>query len=283
MMDMLRGQELIDQERVSNLDRAIAALKAAQRSQTNDKYGIGLRRPAGIPASTSSPMFDQDLINTLNSPRVELQPRENFPRNPLAPDGWWDHTNKFFERRDAETEARNIATDVARGFSPTTQMPSGGGTSSSPSRPTGPRGGGAGGRKTRPPAPRSEGEPFGGANLGTVLSALALSPYQEERRVVDRVRRPDPSYGPMDGPISRAVQELAGLFGFGPQAPQYDYMTEPVFRSPMAEIAYNSYNPYGVLFSDPVMTDTYPYYSARPEMIPTMYPNNTRGGTWRGY
>ena len=189
------------------------------------------------------------------------------------------------------------ARDAARGFSPTTQMPSGGGTTSPRPDPifgdygaqadtptTQPkRRGNSEGQRTMPSGSRSAGEPFDGQPLSTILSALALSPYQEDRRVTGMTRRPDPAYGPMDGPLSRGIQEFAGLFGVGPQAPQYDYQTEPVFRSPVAERAYNSYNPYGVLFSDPVRTGTYPYYGARPEMIPSVDAYGNRFGTFQGY
>ena len=226
-----------------------------------------------------------DLIDVLLADRIELQPRENFPRNPTVPDGWWDHTSQWQERRDAETTAKNIAKDVARGFSPTTQMPSGGGTPSSPSRPTGPRGGGAGGRKTRPAAPTSPAKP----SLSQILTELALSPYQKDLAVTGKTERPKEPHTPPtgifggDGLIQLLIDDLRGPFGYGPQATQYDYQTEPVYKSPLAEIAHNYYNPYGVLFSDPVRTDTYPYYAPRPEMIPTMHPNNTRSGYWGGY
>lgn len=240
LMDMFGEQERLDRDTVGNLDRAIAALRTAQRSAMDDKYGYQGSNP-------------------------DIQ-------------GEWDKYN-----------ALERAKDAARGFTPTTQMPSGGGTPSSPSRTTGPRSGGSEGQRTRPPAPRSEGEPFGGANLSTVLSALALSPYQEDLRVTDRTRRPTPPDrhggghgGPLDGLMANTIDDLLGLMGIGYKRPQYDYVTEPVFRSPMAEIAYNSYNPYGVLFSDPVRTDTYPYYSARPEMIPRWSSGN-RYGTWGGY
>lgn len=253
LMDMFGEQARLDRDTVGNLDRAIAALRTAQRSS-----GGG-----------------QTLQERADARKLEL---DEYQRN-----------NPDVQREQGKYDALIRAKDAARGFSPTTRMSSGGGTPSSPSRTTGPRGGGSEGQRTRPPAPRSEGEPFGGADLRTILSALALSPYQQDLRVTDRVRRPDPPYGPMDGLLSQGIQELAGLFGFGPQAPQYDYVTEPVFRSPMAEVAYNSYNPYGVLFSDPVRTDTYPYYAARPEMIPqitgrgvTSYQGD-RSGTWRGY
>jgi len=262
LMDMFGEQERLDRNTVGNLNRAIAALRTAQRSS-----GGG-----------------QTLQERADAGKLEL---DEYQRN-----------NPDVQREQAKYEASVRARDAARGFSPTTQMASGGGTTATeePTRPTGPRGGGAGGRKTRPPAPRSEGVPFGGANLGTVLSALALSPYQEERRVTDRTRRPTPPDrhggghgGPLDGLMANTIDDLLGMMGIGYKRPQYDYVTEPVFRSPMAEIAYNSYNPYGVLFSDPVMTDTYPYYSARPEMIPRITGRRVtswdgdRSGYWGGY
>ena len=119
--------------------------------------------------------------------------------------------------------------------------------------------------------------------LQMALQQLALSPYQQDLRVTGRTRRPDPPRHPMDGPIQHGVEGLLGAFGIGPRRPQWDYQTEPVYKSPIAEVAHNYYNPYGVLFNDPVRTDTYPYYGARPEMIPTINSDGTRSGTWQGY
>tara|TARA_R100001163_G_scaffold65759_1_gene64571 strand:- start:5150 stop:5851 length:702 start_codon:yes stop_codon:yes gene_type:complete len=228
-----------------NLARALAAMQTAQRSS-----GGG-----------------QTLQERADAGKLEL---DEYQRN-----------NPDVQREQGKYDALMRAKDAARGFSPTTRMSSGGGTTSPRPDPImGDYGAQADTPTTQGPKRTGDGNRLG---LQMALQQLALSPYQQDLRVTGRTRRPDPFYGPMDGILSQGIQELAGRFGLGPQAPKYDYQTEPVFKSPMAEVAYNYYNPYGVLFSDPVRTDTYPYYAARPEMIPTMNPDGTRSGTFQGY
>ena len=121
----------------------------------------------------------QDLIGALiDTPRTQTVQSVKRGYQGSDPDiqGEWDKYNAGAKARDA-----------ARGFTPTTRMPSGGGTGGTTQKPTGPRGGGAEGQRTRPPAPPSPAKP----SLSQIIAELALSPYQGIS-VTGRTRRPTP-------------------------------------------------------------------------------------------
>ena len=239
-----------------NRAKTVSSIKGSKASRAGGKAPMG------------GPAYPQDVIDTLTGPQLDHMdqvPNETPSQRQVR----WDNNAIVSDQNMARHAAMNIARDTARGFTPTTQMPAAPAASPPPS-PVGPADVGRKGPLEYNP------------RLQMALQQLALAPYEQDLRVTGRTPKPPPPRGPMDGPIQHGVESLLGWFGVGPRRPQWDYQTEPVYR-PLGEIAHNYYNPYGVLFNDPVRTDTYPYYGARPEMIPTINSDGTRSGTWQGY